>query len=135
MRARRLPDGGWCLNNAGLLLGGGTAVLVDTAATEARARRLRQLAVTAAGAIPKVIVNTHAHGDHTFGNSVFPEALVMGHEGMRAEAERAGLHLTMLWPEVEWGKIEVVLPQVTFREPIAARLGLLMYLAADPGLW
>ncbi|SNQ47158.1 Cyclase [Frankia canadensis] len=117
------PDGGWCLNNAGLLVGGGTAVLVDTAATEARASRLRELAVTAAGAIPRVVVNTHAHGDHTFGNGVFPEALVVGHEGTRAEAERAGLHLTTLWPDVEWGKIEVVLPQATFRDPIAARLG------------
>ncbi|MFI0464686.1 hypothetical protein ACH347_11450 [Saccharopolyspora sp. 5N102] len=36
------PAGGWCVNNAGVLVSGGSAALVDTVATEARARRLRE---------------------------------------------------------------------------------------------
>nr|WKU62172.1 cyclase [uncultured bacterium] len=117
------PDGGWCLNNAGLLVGDGRPVLVDTAATEARARRLRELVVRAAGVPPAVVVNTHSHGDHTFGNFVFPEALVVGHERTRREAEEAGLHLTGLWPGVDWGEVEVVLPQLTFTGQLCVRLG------------
>ncbi|MGH1553845.1 hypothetical protein ACRAWF_23280 [Streptomyces sp. L7] len=35
------PDGGWCLNNAGVIVSGGESALVDTAATEARALALR----------------------------------------------------------------------------------------------
>jgi cyclase len=117
------PDGGWCLNNAGLIVSEGGCVLVDTAATVARARLLRAHALEVAGAPPRLIVNTHAHGDHTFGNVVFPEALVMGHEETRKEAERTGLHLTGLWPHVDWGDVVVVLPQLTFGGPVTLRLG------------
>jgi cyclase len=108
------PDGGWCLNNSGVIADGGSVVLVDTAATESRARRLRELIGGVAPAAPRIVVNTHAHGDHTFGNFVFPEALVVGAELTRAEALEAGLHLTTLWPGVHWGGIELNPPQLTF---------------------
>jgi cyclase len=57
--------------------------------------------VKAAGAAPSVIVNTHSSGDHPFGNFVFPEALVVGYERTRREAEKAGLHLTGLWLRID----------------------------------
>lgn len=117
------PDGGWCLNNAGLLVDSGGSVLVDTAATERRARLLRSLAVGVGGVPPKAIVNTHSHGDHTFGNFVFPEALVVGHERAGREAAEAGLHLTRLWPDVDWGDLELVPPQLTFTGPVTMRCG------------
>lgn len=110
------PDGGWCLNNAGLVLTPSGSILIDTAATEARARRLRAFTMKVAGAPPALLVNTHAHGDHTFGNFVFPEATAVGSERARREAADAGLHLTGLWPEVGWGAIEIVLPGVTFSD-------------------
>jgi len=116
-------DGGWCLNNAGLIVSGGRTVLVDTAATEARARALREAVLGVAGAPPRVLVNTHSHGDHTFGNFVFPEAVVVGHERTRTEMEAVGLHLTGLWPGVCWGDLEVVLPEVTFRDRLTLHLG------------
>jgi cyclase len=117
------PDGGWCLNNAGLVEAPGGPVLIDTAATEERARNLRALAAGVADVPPRVVVNTHSHGDHIFGNFVFPEALVVGHERTRDEAEEAGLHLTGLWPEVAWGEVRLVLPQVTFTGTMTLRLG------------
>jgi cyclase len=117
------PDGGWCLNNAGLLAGAGGPVLVDTAATEARAGRLRELVLKEAGEPPSVVLNTHSHGDHTFGNFVFPEAVVIGHEGARREAQGAGLHLTGLWPDVPWGGIRLVPPQLTFAGPATLWIG------------
>ena len=108
------PDGGWCLNNGGVIVDGDSAVLVDTAATGARARRLRELVRGVVPAAPRIVVNTHAHGDRTFGNFVFPEAVVVGAELTRAEAVEVGLHLTKLWPDVEWGEVELTPPQVTF---------------------
>ncbi len=36
------------------------------------------------------VVNTHAHGDHTFGNQAFPEALIIGHENVPAEMQASG---------------------------------------------
>ncbi|MFD8571786.1 MBL fold metallo-hydrolase [Streptomyces sp. NPDC059639] len=117
------PDGGWCLNNAGLIVSGNQVALVDTAATEARARALRAAALRIHPAAPTTLVNTHSHGDHTFGNFVFPEARVVAHEQTRAEMDRTGLHLTGLWPEVEWGAVEVVLPTVTFRDRMTLYIG------------
>ncbi|APU42558.1 MBL fold metallo-hydrolase [Streptomyces sp. NPDC056254] len=117
------PDGSWCVNNAGLIVSGGRSVLVDTAATEARARSLRSAVVAQGRPVPYAVVNTHSHGDHTFGNFVFPEAVVHAHHETRREMAAAGLHLTGLWPEVEWGALEVVLPEVTYRDELTLHVG------------
>ncbi|WP_329063464.1 MBL fold metallo-hydrolase [Streptomyces sp. NBC_01429] len=117
------PDGGWCLNNAGVIVADGESALVDTAATEARARQLRDAALTVAPAAPRTVVNTHFHGDHAFGNFVFPEAVVIGHERTRTEMAEAGLHLTGLWPEVHWGELELVLPTLTYQDRMTLHVG------------
>ncbi|MCP3759048.1 MBL fold metallo-hydrolase [Streptomyces sp. TBY4] len=117
------PDGSWCVNNAGLIVSEGRAVLVDTAATEARARRLRAAVVAQGRPVPYAVVNTHSHGDHTFGNFVFPEAVVHAHHETRREMAAAGLHLTEVWPDVEWGAVEVVLPQVTYQDDLTLHVG------------
>ncbi|MEU7578573.1 MBL fold metallo-hydrolase [Streptomyces sp. NPDC041068] len=117
------PDGGWCLNNAGIIVSGGEAALVDTAATEARARALRATVLKVAPAAPRTLVSTHFHGDHTFGNFVFPEALVVGHERTRTEMTQAGLHLTGLWPDVCWGDIDLVPPALTFTDRLTLHVG------------
>jgi cyclase len=118
------PDGGWCLNNAGLVVGDeGRSVLVDTAATEARARRLREEVLHRTAAPPRTLVNTHFHGDHTFGNHLFPEAVVVAHERTRSDMAAAGLHLTSLWPDVCWGDIELALPEITYRDALTLHAG------------
>ncbi|MER5203855.1 MBL fold metallo-hydrolase [Streptomyces sp. NPDC002825] len=118
------PDGGWCLNNAGLLLDSGDAALVDTAATESRTRLLRDAVLGAGGGTaPRTLVNTHFHGDHTFGNYLFPEAVVIGHERTRSEMQETGLHLTGLWPDVCWGDVELALPQLTFDRSLTLHVG------------
>ncbi|GAA2637893.1 MBL fold metallo-hydrolase [Streptomyces vastus] len=118
------PDGGWCLNNAGLVVGAeGQSLLVDTAATELRARLLRAEVLRRSAVPPRTVVNTHFHGDHTFGNSLFPEALIVAHERTRTEMSAAGLHLTGLWPDVRWGDIEVTLPHLTYKDTLTLHTG------------
>ncbi|NDZ79374.1 MBL fold metallo-hydrolase [Streptomyces sp. SID10853] len=117
------PDGGWCLNNAGVITAGGESALVDTAATERRARALRAAALSLESAPPRIVVNTHSHGDHTFGNCVFPEAVVVGHSGTRTEIKQAGLHLTGLWPDVCWGDITVTPPTLTYEDRLTLHVG------------
>lgn len=117
------PDGGWCLNNAGCVAGDDPALLVDTAATRARAERFRRVVATVSPAPPGFIVNTHSHGDHTFGNVAFPEATVIAHEGTAAEMTANGLHLTTLWPQVRWGDVAVVAPSITYRDRLTLHAG------------
>jgi cyclase len=114
------PEGGWCLNNAGLIAGGdGCSVLVDTAATESRTRRLREAVQRVVPHGPDYVVNTHFHGDHTFGNGQFaPGAVIVAHEGTRADTQEAGLGLRGLWPDVEWGDTPLTLPSLTFTEEL-----------------
>ncbi|GLV88495.1 MBL fold metallo-hydrolase [Streptomyces lavendulae subsp. lavendulae] len=118
------PDGGWCLNNAGLITAGGRPALIDTAATEARAKALKDAVARVTPHAPGFVINTHPHGDHTFGNRLFAdEAVIIAHEATRAEMDLAGMHLTGLWPDVCWGDVGVELPTLTFREPITLHLG------------
>ncbi|MDX2680465.1 MBL fold metallo-hydrolase [Streptomyces sp. NY05-11A] len=117
------PPGGWCLNNAGVIVSEGRSALVDTVATESRARALRRAALRLTPAAPQAVVNTHFHGDHAFGNFLFPEALVVGHERTRSEMIASGLHLTGLWPAVDWGTLTLVPPALTFRDALTLHVG------------
>lgn len=118
------PPGGWCLNNAGLVTGGDKAVLIDTVATESRALRLKAEVERIVPGGPDVLVNTHFHGDHVFGNSHFaPRATIVAGEVTRSDMAESGLGLCNLWPGVEWGETRLVLPDLTFRGEITLRTG------------
>ena len=68
-----------------------------------------------AGRVPRTLVNTHHHGDHTNGNYLLPFATVIGHELCREEILRTGIMATDgLFEPVEWGDIRPAPPFVTF---------------------
>lgn len=73
------PDGSWGYSNAGLVSDGDACLLIDTlfdlAHTERMLARLRD-ACPAARHIG-TIVNTHANGDHCYGNQLLPDAHVV----------------------------------------------------------
>lgn len=118
------PDGGWCLNNAGFVTGGGRTLLVDTAATERRALALRAAVLAAGAPLPRTVVNTHHHGDHTYGNGVFtPEALVLAHENARSEQLAAGRQLELIWPETDFGALDITAPDLTYGDRMTLYVG------------
>ncbi len=118
------PDGGWCLSNAGFVSDGESTLLVDTAATEQRARALREALLTSGVPLPRTIVNTHHHGDHTYGNAVFaPEAMVIGHEACRSEVLAAGHQLHLIWPRTDFGDIRITAPTVTYGDRMTVHVG------------
>ncbi len=118
------PDGGWCLNNAGFVSDGESTLLVDTAATERRARALREALVASGVPLPRTIVNTHHHGDHTYGNGVFmPQAVVIGHDACRSELLTAGHQLHLLWPQTDFGDIRITAPTLTYNDRLTIHVG------------
>lgn len=83
--------GGFCVSNAGVVTGEGEAVVIDALFSPPMTRNFRQ-ALAAAGLPPvRTLVDTHHHVDHTLGNALFPEAVVVAHAKARAEMERVGL--------------------------------------------
>jgi cyclase len=112
------PDGSWWVNNAGVVVDGGNALIIDTCATADRTRRFLD-AVDAAtgGAAIRLAVNTHHHGDHTYGNSLLPAATVLlGHARMREELRDDPIidGCPPLWdPVPDWGPVQRRLPDVT----------------------
>ncbi len=77
------PDGGWGWSNAGLVCGDGSSLLVDTLFDSELTRRMLDdmRPVTTARPI-RTLVNTHANGDHCYGNGLVGAP--------RADAPRAG---------------------------------------------
>jgi cyclase len=114
------PDGSWCLNNTGLLVGRGGVTAIDTCATEARSRAFLEAAARVSHGPVRTLVNTHHHGDHTHGNWLLPGATIIGHDRCRAEMISGGMATTAAFPMVEFGRIEMAPPFVTFED----RLGL-----------
>jgi cyclase len=118
------PDGGWCLNNAGIIVDGGQVLLVDTAATHARTLALRDAVRTISSTPVDTVVNTHHHGDHTHGNYVFADtARIIGHERCPAEVIAQDRLLEQIWPEVTWGPIEIMPPHETYTDTARLTVG------------
>lgn len=73
------PDGGWGLSNAGLVTGSGESVLVDTLFDMALTREMLDQMKRAIPAAQRIgtLVNTHANGDHWWGNAAVDGAAVV----------------------------------------------------------
>lgn len=76
--------------NIGVVLGDGEALVIDTRATHVQAREIvdhvRELT-----ALPvTVVIDTHGHFDHAFGNRVFRPATIWGQAGCAPFMERTG---------------------------------------------
>lgn len=129
------PDGGWCLNNAGVVTDGTATLLVDTAATERRARLLARRIAESGAPAPRTVVNTHHHGDHTYGNAVFaPEATLIGHAACRTELLATGHQLHAVWPEVDYGETPLTPPTVTYTDSLTVHVGATEVRLIHPGV-
>ncbi|MDX1384359.1 MAG: MBL fold metallo-hydrolase [Thermoanaerobaculia bacterium] len=86
------PDGGWGLSNAGLVVDGEASLLVDTLfdlrLTGEMLEAMRR--ATPAAASIDTLVNTHANGDHTFGNELVGGARIVASQACADEMGEAG---------------------------------------------
>jgi cyclase len=84
------PDGGWGWSNAGLVLGRDESLLVDTLFDlRLTGEMLHAMADHLAGRPISKVVNTHANGDHCFGNELVPEAEVIASRAAASEMPEA----------------------------------------------
>lgn len=137
------PDGGWGWSNAGLVGGGGTSILVDTLFDlKLTAEMLAELrkATRSAGAIATV-VNTHANGDHCFGNGLVSGAEIVASKAcademvdtppsrlaelMKAAPQlgEVGEFVQRIFGSFSFEGIEVVPPTRTFEGELQLKVG------------
>jgi cyclase len=115
------PDGSWWINNAGAIAGPDDVVLIDTCATRARTERFLTAVHSATDGRPiRLAVNTHLHGDHTYGNALLPDSTtIVAHERTR-EGLLADFILAAtppIWsPTPEWGITALRPPTVVLRD-------------------
>ena len=124
------PDGGWGWSNAGLVVGDGESLLVDTLFDlRLTARMLEAMEPHTRSAGVSTLVNTHANGDHCYGNQLVRGAEIVASEATAREmAEVPASLLARLvsapgetgelfrhfFGEFDFAGIETVLPTRTF---------------------
>src|SRR5215470_8971508 len=113
------PDGTWWLNNAGFLVGRRGVVSVDACATERRTRQYLARIAEVTDRPVRTLLNTHHHGDHTFGNYLFAGATIVGHESVRpALLDFGPPRSAPFWTEVDWGAVELEPPFLTYADRV-----------------
>ena len=109
------PDGSWYLNNTGFLVTRTGVISIDATSTERRTRAYLEAITRVTSAPVRTLVNTHHHGDHTYGNHLFAGATIVAHERTREELLAAGPPAnTGLFDDVEWGDVELAPPFLTY---------------------
>ena len=137
------PDGGWGWSNAGLVVDGECTLLIDTlfdlSLTEQMLSTMRS-AVPAAARID-TLVNTHANGDHCYGNQLVGDAVIVASERTAAEMNELppaamaalvaqapqmgelGSFFLRCFGSFDFEGIELKLPQQTFSGERALNVG------------
>jgi glyoxylase-like metal-dependent hydrolase (beta-lactamase superfamily II) len=76
--------------NIGVILGRDKALVIDTRTTYVQAREVLNDLRELTSAPVEVVIDTHGHFDHAFGNRMFRPATIWGHVGCRPFMERTG---------------------------------------------
>jgi cyclase len=118
------PDGTWWINNTGFLVGPQGVISIDTCSTQRRTQAYQDAIAGVTPAPVRTVINTHHHGDHTFGNCMFPAATLIAHEQARAEAIAFGPPRELpFWDSPDWGDLTLDPPFVTFTDEITLHSG------------
>lgn len=120
---RLLPDG--IDVRAALVLGQRRAVVIDTLTCPEDMAGF--LALIGTHGRPCVVVNTHSHWDHTWGNAAFPGLPIVGHrlcrERMASEIDREELAQKKVEQPALFANASLLPPDVTFETALMIDLG------------
>jgi glyoxylase-like metal-dependent hydrolase (beta-lactamase superfamily II) len=133
------PDGGWGWSNAGLVVGDGASLLVDTLFDLHLTRRMLDALDSHTRAAPiATLVNTHANGDHCYGNQLVERAEIIAsaataHEmtevppsmmaALNAAPGEVGDLFRSFFGAFDFDGIDVTLPTRTFERRLDVEVG------------
>jgi cyclase len=137
------PDGGWGWSNAGLVVDGDASLLVDTLFDLRLTGDMLDAMRTAtpAAATIDTLVNTHANGDHCFGNELVAGARIVASTASAKEMDEAppellggfvkaapdlgdvGAYIASIFGPFEFDGITLTPPTETFDDELALTVG------------
>ncbi|WP_346913039.1 MBL fold metallo-hydrolase [uncultured Roseibium sp.] len=137
------PDGSWGWSNAGIIADGDASLLVDTLFDLKYTKEMLDAMRASIPAAEKIgiLVNTHADGDHTFGNQLVEGARIIATEGtvsdfarfdpavldqiMKDPAKygRAGDFMAECFRPFEFSDIVLTPPTETFKDRMTIKVG------------
>ncbi|HZZ51893.1 MAG TPA: MBL fold metallo-hydrolase [Pseudonocardia sp.] len=107
------------MNNTGFLVGRRGVISIDSCSTQARTQANLEAIATVTDRPIRMLINTHHHGDHTFGNCLFSGATIVAHERVRDEMLAFGPPRPLpFWSPVDWGDLELELPFLTYTDGV-----------------
>ena len=133
------PDGGWGYSNAGLVVGNGQSLLVDTLFDlKLTASMLESMKAVTASAPIGTVVNTHANGDHCYGNQLVKDANIVASAATAHEMTEVppatlaapnkapgevGDLFRSFFGDFEFDGIDLALPTQTFTGQLTVKVG------------
>lgn len=133
------PDGSWGWSNAGLVVGDGTSLLIDTLFDLRLTQEMLDAMKGATQVAPIAsVVNTHANGDHCYGNQLVDGAEIIASAatadeydggaarhagGAERRARRRGRAVRHFFGAFQFDGIEVRLPTRTFEGRLDVEVG------------
>ena len=116
--------------NAGIVVGDDAVAVIDTGTIESEAREILAAVASVTDKQVRYVINTHYHGDHSFGNWWFLPAIVVGHgacrlrlvgDGGESHRKMMARFVPMAAEQIE--AVPVVAPTLTFEQQCRLRLG------------
>ena len=136
------PDGGWGWSNAGLVVDGESSLLVDTLFDlRLTAEMLEAMRPMTGRRSIGTVVNTHANGDHCFGNALLAGADIVASARCAEEMEQlppstlaammraastlgeAGAFVSRIFAPFHFDDIPLTLPTATFEGQLDLQVG------------
>jgi glyoxylase-like metal-dependent hydrolase (beta-lactamase superfamily II) len=116
--------------NVGVVVGEDGVLIVDTRASHAQAAELIDELKSITTLPVRWVVNTHWHWDHVFGNAMFPDAQIWGHELCQIALETRGEEMKAAAKEWvpsqhhdEIDQVEIVAPGESLAERTSLAIG------------
>jgi cyclase len=116
----------WYRSNAGFIVGKDYVVVVDSLATVGLTQRFKDEIRKVTDKPVRYLINTHHHGDHTYGNHVFAGATIISHDNCRRELTHASMMdpnlLNTIFPEFDFRGIAVTPADITFDKQLTLHM-------------
>ena len=111
------PDGGWMVNNMGVIAGD-VVTSVDLTSTERRTRAYLAAVADATGREPQRAVFTHSHPDHCNGASLVPEAEIIAHRSVADDLQRPHRLAPHIFEPFEQGDAHPRVPTLVYDDGV-----------------